>query len=142
MNIQEIRDLLNKEETSSSFSPESLMEIGFIIKKEIRVAQKDESFNFLYKAFSKEGICLVKNNDIWELSFSETKSIIFELTLEEDKTINPVNDLLDSLLFEVNSHLFAIYRHDENYFKGCDAEYLCGEWKELLCKIEQIVKSA
>jgi hypothetical protein len=69
--------------------------------------------------------------------FSTNNGLLFELIIDE-----PTDDnLKEALTNELTHHLECIETEDERYFDDCDAEYLKGEWKQLLLKISDTIKT-
>lgn len=64
-------------------------------------------------------------------------AIIFEIVADEQEPFSD-NELREEFIKEVNVHLYMIEDEDEDYFDDCDADYLKGDWKELLLKIHEI----
>ena len=71
-------------------------------------------------------LIVVLNND----------GILFEIIVDE------FNDecLKEELVIELKHHFNSIETEDEEYFYDCDAEYLKGEWKQLLLDINNVIK--
>lgn len=72
------------------------------------------------------------------LELQKDEAIIFEIMADEKEPLSD-NELCEEFIKEVNVHLDNIESEDEDYFYDCDADYLKGEWKELLLKIHEIV---
>lgn len=68
---------------------------------------------------------------------SNASGILFEMIVDE---LNDEN-LREEILKEVKHHLESIESEDKDYFDGCNAEYLKGEWKQLLLSIYNVVYS-
>ena len=78
------------------------------------------------KQMEEMGYYFTKYNDRYTLSTLKDGSVLFDFFCDSEE------ELKEGLIKGIKIHLQRIEDEDENYFDGCDVEYLKTKWKNEL----------